>query len=124
MMTAESPIVAVAVPNRVLIILLGAIGDVVRALPLLGRLRRAWPLAHIAWAVEPKSKPVVEGHPWLDELIVYDRRHAPRSFVPFLRSVRAERFDLVIDLQRHLKSGVIGMVSGARDRIGFAAANT
>jgi heptosyltransferase-1 len=119
--TSKSP---TAIPNRVLIILLGAIGDVVRALPLLGRLRRAWPLAHIAWAVEPKSKPVIEGHPWLDELIVYDRRYAPWSFVPFLRSVRAGHFDLVIDLQRHLKSGMIGMVSGARDRIGFAAANT
>lgn len=124
MMTAESPIVAVTAPNRVLIILLGAIGDVVRALPLLGRIRRGWPNAHIAWAIEPKSSPIIEGHQWLDELIIYDRRHAPWSFVPFLQSVRRGRFDLVIDLQRHLKSGIIGIVSGARDRIGFAAANT
>ena len=111
-------------PNRVLIILLGAIGDVVRALPLLGRLRRAWPQAHIAWAVEPKSSPIIESHPWLDELIIYDRRRAPWSFMPFLQSVRRGRFNLVIDLQRHLKSGIIGMVSRAPGRIGFAAANT
>src|SRR5229473_1310910 len=45
-----------AAPRRVLIVLLGAIGDVVRALPLLGRIRRAWPDAHISWAVEPKSE--------------------------------------------------------------------
>src|SRR5271154_547878 len=76
-----------AAPRRVLIILLGAIGDVVRALPLLGRLRRAWPSAHIAWAVEPKSQAVLEGHPWLDQLIVYDRRRAPSSFLPFLMRV-------------------------------------
>jgi len=124
MMTAESPKITVMTPNRVLIILLGAIGDVVRALPLLGRVRRAWPHAHIAWAVEPKSSPIIEGHPWLDELIIYDRRHAPWSFVPFLQSVRRGRFDLVFDLQRHLKSGIIGMVSRAPERIGFAAANT
>ena len=111
-------------PKRVLIILLGAIGDVVRALPLLGRIRSAWPQAHIAWAVEPKSQPIIEGHPWLDQLIVYDRQHAPWSFVPFLTRVRAGHFELVVDLQRHLKSGIIGVVSGARDRIGFAAANT
>ncbi len=123
-MTAESQTTTPAPPQRVLIILLGAIGDVVRALPLLGRIRRAWPQAHIAWAVEPKSQPIIEGHPWLDQLIVYDRRRAPWSFVPFLRHVRAGGFDLVVDLQRHLKSGIIGMVSGARDRIGFAAANT
>lgn len=126
MMTAESSMAASAgtPPNRVLIILLGAIGDVVRALPLLGRLRRAWPNAHIGWAVEPKSSPILEGHPWVDELIVYDRRRAPWSVVPFLRSVRRGRFDLVVDLQRHLKSGIIGMVSRAPERIGFAAANT
>jgi len=124
MMTAESPKITVMTPNRVLIILLGAIGDVVRALPLLGRVRRAWPHAHIAWAVEPKSSPIIEGHPWLDELIIYDRRHAPWSFVPFLQSVRRGRFDLVFDLQRHLKSGIIGTVSRAPERIGFAAANT
>jgi len=124
MMTAEGSIVTSTVPNRVLIILLGAIGDVVRALPLLGRLRRAWPQAHIAWAVEPKSSPIIEGHQWLDEVIIYDRRHAPWSFVPFLQSVHRGRFDMVIDLQRHLKSGIIGMASVAPDRIGFAAANT
>src|SRR5579859_2721204 len=123
-MTAENPTATTEPPKRVLIILLGAIGDVVRALPLLGRIRRAWPQAHIAWAVEPKSRPIIEGHPWLDQSIVYDRRHAPWSFVPFLSQVRAGHFDLVVDLQRHLKSGIVGLVSGARDRIGFAAANT
>ncbi len=68
--------------------------------------------------------PILEGHPWLDELVIYDRRHAPWSFLPFLRHIRAGRFDLVIDLQRHLKSGLIGIASGARDRLGFAAANS
>ncbi len=113
-----------APPRRVLIVLLGAIGDVVRALPLLGRLRRAWPDAHIAWAVEPKSKAVLEHHPWLDEIIVYDRAHAPWTFVPFLWRVREGHFDLVIDLQRHLKSGLTSRISGARVRFGFAAPNT
>src|SRR6266851_3545969 len=111
-------------PRRILIVLHGAIGDVVRALPLLGRIRRAWPDAHIAWSVEPKSSPLLEHHPWLDELIIYDRAHAPCSFVPFLKRVRGGDFDLVLDLQRHLKSGVTSRVSGARDRYGFGAANS
>jgi heptosyltransferase-1 len=111
-------------PKRVLIVLLGAIGDVVRALPLLNRVRRAWPHAHIAWAVEPKSLPILEGHPWLDELIVYDRRHAPWSFFGFLRAVRRGRFDITLDLQRHLKSGIASRMSGAPERLGFAAPNT
>jgi ADP-heptose:LPS heptosyltransferase len=111
-------------PKRILIVLNGAIGDVVRALPLLGRIRRGFPTAHIAWAIEPKSAPILKGHPWLDEIILYDRRRAPWSFVPFLKRVRDGRFDLAIDLQRHLKSGIISMVSGARERIGFSAQNT
>ncbi|HLK86633.1 MAG TPA: glycosyltransferase family 9 protein [Candidatus Binataceae bacterium] len=120
---ASSTTATDAEPRRVLIVLLGAIGDVVRALPLLGRLRRAWPAAHIAWAIEPKSRAVLENHPWIDELIVYDRRRAPFSFAPFLMRVRAGRFDLAIDLQRHLKSGAVALASGARVRIGFDRAN-
>ncbi len=110
--------------KRILIILNGAIGDVVRALPLLGRIRRGFPAAHIAWAIEPKSAPILDGHPWLDQMILYDRRHSPWSFAPFLKRVHDGRFDLAIDLQRHLKSGIISMVSGAKDRIGFSAENT
>ena len=110
-------------PQRVLIVLLGAIGDVVRALPLIGRIRAAWPTAHIAWAIEPKSAPIIRDHPWIDELILYNRQHAPWSFLPFLAAVRRGRFDLVIDLQRHLKSGVIARITGANERLGFAAAN-
>ena len=126
--TAESAIPAFpaelgAAPRRVLIVLLGAIGDVVRALPLLGRIRRAWPAAHIAWAVEPKSQAVLEGHPWLDQLIVYDRCRAPLSFLPFLVKVRAGHFDLTLDLQRHLKSGIVSIASGAPVRVGFDRSN-
>jgi heptosyltransferase I len=110
-------------PRRILIILHGAIGDVVRALPLLGRLRRAWPSSHIAWAVEPKSQALLENHPWLDEIIVYDRRRAPFSFLPFLARVRAGRFDLAIDLQRHIKSGLVAAASRAPIRIGFDRSN-
>jgi heptosyltransferase I len=111
-------------PKRILIVLNGAIGDVVRALPLLCRIRRGFPSAHIAWAVEPKSAPILTAHPWLDEIILYDRRNAPWSFFPFLKRIYDGHFDLAIDLQRHLKSGVIGFISGAPDRIGFSAENT
>src|SRR5260370_38579396 len=124
MMAASEATATTLAPRRVLIILLGSIGDVVRALPLLGRVRRAWPDAHIAWAVEPKSEPVLRNHRWLDEIIVYERRYAPWSFIPFLRRVRNGGFDLVLDLQRHMKSGIVSLASGADMRWGFAASNT
>lgn len=112
------------VPNRILIVQLGAIGDVVRALPLLGRIRRGWPRAYIAWAVEPKSSAILEKHPWVDELIIYDRNRTPWSLPRFVLALRRGRFDLVLDLQRHLKSGLMARATGATMRWGFDRSNT
>jgi lipopolysaccharide heptosyltransferase II len=105
--------------KRILIILHGSIGDVTRALPLVSMIRNGFPQAYLAWAVEPASFPLVNGYPGLDEVIVFDRRRWWRDLGPFLGKIRSRRFDLVLDLQRHFKSGVISRWSGARDRIGF-----
>jgi lipopolysaccharide heptosyltransferase II len=102
-----------------LIVLHGSIGDVTRALPLAFLLRRAYPGAAIAWSVEPAAFPLVEHHPAVDTVILFDRRRWWRTLGPFLARIRAERFDLVLDLQRHLKSGIISRWSGAPFRLGF-----
>jgi ADP-heptose:LPS heptosyltransferase len=112
------------VADRILIVLLGAIGDVTRGLPFVTRLRRGYPEAKIAWAVEPIAAPLVHGHPALDEVIVFDRPRWPWSVLPFLRQVRRFRPDLTIDLQSHLKSGVITRWSGAPVRLGFHRDNS
>lgn len=111
-------------PQRILFILLGAIGDVIRALPLLTRVRRAYPAAHIAWAVEPAAAPLLDYHPALNDLLLYQRSRGPGMFFPFLRYVRHQHFDLVLDLQRHLKSGIVSLCSGAPTRLGFHRYNT
>lgn len=111
-------------PQRILIVLLGAIGDVTRALPLLTRLRRAYPAAHIAWAVEPAAAPLLDYHPALDEVLLYQRTRGPLAFVPFLRDIRRHRFDFVLDLQRHAKSGLVSQWSGAPYRLGFHRQNS
>ncbi len=111
-------------PQRILVILLGAIGDVTRALPLLARLRRAYPQAHIAWAVEPAAAALLDYHPALDEILLYQRSRGSQTFLPFLRTVRNHHFDLVLDLQRHLKSGLVSLWSRAPVRLGFHRSNT
>jgi lipopolysaccharide heptosyltransferase II len=105
--------------EKILIILHGSIGDVTRAVPLANLVRRGYPRARIAWAIEPAALPLVERHPAVDEVILFDRARWTRSFGPFLRRIRSRRFDLVLDLQRHLKSGVISRWSGAPHRVGF-----
>lgn len=111
-------------PRRILIVLHGAVGDVTRALPLLCRLRRTLPAAEIHWAVEPRSEPLLRHHPALDGTLVFDRRRGLRAFAPFLRRVRRLRPDCTLDLQRHLKSGVVSLASGAARRVGFHRDNS
>ena len=117
--------------QRILIIKPSSLGDVVHALPVLAGLRAAYPEAHIAWLVGTSFAPLLEGHPLLDEIIRFDRRHygkmlrSPRSLVDFVRFVlalRRRRFDLVLDLQGLFRSGFLSLASGARRRVGFADA--
>ena len=106
-------------PRKILIVLHGSVGDVTRAIPLANLVRKGFPQAFIAWAIEPASAPLVERHPAIDEVIVFGRTDWRRSLWPFLRRIRGHRFDLVLDLQRHLKSGLISRWSGAAARVGF-----
>lgn len=110
--------------ERILIVLFGAIGDVVRAMPLAMRVRREFPKSRITWAVEPPAAPLLERHPAIDERLVFRRDLGARAFWPFLAAIRRRRFDLTLDLQRHLKSGIVSRASGAPIRIGFHRANT
>ncbi len=105
--------------SKILIILHGSIGDVTRALVLANVIRRGFPKAALSWSIEPPSLPLIQNHPAIDEVIVFDRRRWWKDLWPFLRRIRARRFDLVIDLQRHLKSGFISRFSGAPNRLGF-----
>lgn len=109
---------------RILMIRLSAIGDVVRVLPALHALRAQYPKARIDWAVERKSAGVLERHPMIDRLVLFDRGKGFISdffaFFRFLYEVRKGRYDVVIDYHGQLKSGLALAVSGARKRMGFA----
>ena len=60
-------------PDRILIVLFGAIGDVTRALPVAIRLKRAKPSLKITWAVEPSAYELVRSHPAVDETLLFER---------------------------------------------------
>lgn len=111
-------------PEKVLIVLLGAIGDVTRALPLAVRIKECWPKVLLGWAVEPKSYGVVSGHSAIDKVFLFERNQGFKAYMRFIRELRRQRFDLVLDLQRHLKSGVTSVLSGASRRIGFHRRNS
>ena len=60
--------------NRILIIKLGSIGDVVHTLPALSDLRSSFPRARIDWLVEKPAAVLLRNHPWLDRVIEVDTR--------------------------------------------------
>jgi lipopolysaccharide heptosyltransferase II len=107
------------IPERLLIVLLGAIGDVVCGMPLAQRLRAGWPRTRITWAVEPPAAPLLEGHPAVDEVLVFQRGGGLPALIEMLRALRDNRPDVVLDLQRHFKSGLFSWATQAPRRIGF-----
>ena len=118
-------------PRRILIIKPSAIGDIVHALPVLSLVRRKWPAARISWLVTPVCSGLLDGHPLLDEGILFDRKRwggmwrRPRlagEWRRFTRELRAREFDLVLDLQGLFRSGWLSWKTGARVRVGFANA--
>jgi len=111
--------VEVSQPKSLFILLHGAIGDVVRALPLAVRIKASWPDTRLVWGVEPLSAGILQGHPAVDEIIIFDRKSGWNGFKRYIAEIKAQQFEMVLDLQRHLKSGLISFLSGARIRIGF-----
>ncbi len=107
--------------QRILIVRLGAIGDVILATPLLCALRDRFPNAFLAWAVEKTASVLLEGHESLDELIVLPKRwlKSPKGVWQLRRRLKAMNFDLVIDAQGLTKSAILARLSGVRRRIGF-----
>src|SRR5437870_3567796 len=100
--------------NRVLLVRLGALGDVVHAIPVAAALRRAFPAARIDWLVSERHREI------LDLVPVIDRRIAIHTLVGAVRELRRMRYDVAIDLQGLLKSAVLARSSGATRVVGFA----
>lgn len=131
-MTAGGLISMTEAPKRILILRLSAIGDVLRVLPALQVLKKNFPNSYIAWAVEEHAKDILEAHPDIDEVIVFPKNSllgklkslnqagaGLKEFFSFIGEIRNKRFDMVIDFHGLFKSGVIGFLSGAPERIGF-----
>lgn len=108
--------------ERILIIRLDRIGDVLLSTPVIKALRNAYPKSHIAMMVRPYSKDVVEGNPCLNEVILYDKDKECRtawSTVKFALGLRKKQFDLAIVLHPTNRSNAIPFLAGIPYRIGY-----
>jgi lipopolysaccharide heptosyltransferase I len=119
--------------HNILIVKTSAIGDVTHTLPALNALRHKYPEARITWLVEEAAAGLLAGHPALDRLLVSRRKHwakelrrgPRRAWVAvceacrFLRELRDTRYDLLLDFQGLLKSGVLVGLARAERKVGF-----
>lgn len=117
--------------KKILIVKLSAIGDVIHTLPSLNAIRQRYPEAHITWIVEEAAADFVKGHKALDRVIVSRRKTWIKKFFStscletikqiyaFVNKVRDTGYDLVIDFQTLLKSGMIVFLSRAKLKTGF-----
>ena len=108
---------------RFLIVRLGALGDIVHAVPVAVALRRAFPDARIDWVVSAKHREILDLVPVVDtRIVIDDGRGAPggMSLPAAIAQLRRTHYDVALDLQGLMKSAVIARLSGARRIVGFA----
>ena len=104
---------------NVLIIRLGAMGDILHTLPAVEMLHRARPEARLYWIAEERWHPMLEGHPALAGLLPFNRR-SWTALKATRRILRALQFDEAYDFQGLIKSGLVAWQSGAARVIGAA----
>ena len=115
-------------PRKICIIKPSSLGDVVHCLPILPALRRQFPSSRISWVVNSAFRSLLEGHPDLDRVIAYERGGSGISTRGVIATSRlcgvllGEKYDLTIDLQGLLRSGLMTAATRATIRVGMADA--
>ncbi len=102
---------------RILIIKPSSLGDIVHALPFLKALRDKFPDAHISWVVSKGFEDILSGNPLINELIIFDKNL--KGIVNLAKTLKAQHYDMVIDLQGLLRSGLMTFFAKAPLKIGF-----
>jgi lipopolysaccharide heptosyltransferase I len=110
--------------TRFLIVRLGALGDVVHAIPVAAALRRAFPDARIDWLVSAKHREILDLVPVIDRRLVINDRGDTSGGLSLLAAIgelRRARYEVAIDLQGLIKSAVLARSSGAPRVVGFSS---
>lgn len=105
--------------ERVCVVLLTGLGDVVHGLPVVNALKRDDPRRHVTWVVEPMPSALLRHHPAVDDVVVYHKKRGVRGVLELRRELAGRRFDLTLNLHVYFKSVWPTVLSGAPVRLGF-----
>lgn len=108
--------------KKILVVRTDRIGDVVLTTPVVKVLRDNYPQSHIAIMVSPQAREIVEGNPYLDEVIIYDQNNKDKGwwgFWKFVISLKKRRFDLAIILHTKKRTNLIAFFADIPKRIGY-----
>jgi heptosyltransferase-1 len=106
--------------KSILIVRLGAMGDMIHSLPGAASLKHSFPRARVSWVVEPRWVPLLEGNGLVDRIVVF-RRNEPGSWRRTTDELRAEPYDLAIDFQGLTKSALIAHLARPERIAGFGS---
>ncbi|MBU1727602.1 MAG: lipopolysaccharide heptosyltransferase II [Candidatus Omnitrophica bacterium] len=108
--------------KRILIVRTDRIGDVLLSTPVIKAMRKACPNAFIAMMVSPYALDIVEGNPYLDQVIIYDKDEKHKSWVrsiKFTLNLKKKKFDLALVLHPINRVHLITFFAGIPHRIGY-----
>ncbi len=106
---------------RILVVRLGAMGDILHTLPAVASLKTGHPGSRLTWAVETKWAPLIEANPFVDRVVPV-RRESAASLFETWRELRAERYQLAVDFQGLLKSALVAAAARPDCIFGFDTA--
>ncbi|MDP3732673.1 MAG: lipopolysaccharide heptosyltransferase II [Candidatus Omnitrophota bacterium] len=108
--------------KRILIVRTDRIGDALLSTPVIKALRDSYPNAYIAAMVSPYAKDIVDGNPYLDGVIIYDKDGKHKSWrrsLKFSQNLKKKRFDLALVLHPTNRVHLVTFFAGIRRRIGY-----
>ena len=108
--------------KRILIVRTDRIGDVLLSTPVIKALRENYPNSYIAMMVSPHTKDIVEGNPYLDEAIIYDKDAKHKKWyraIKFALNLKKKRFDLALILHPTNRVHLVTFLAGIPKRVGY-----
>src|SRR5579864_846337 len=104
--------------SRILVVRLGAMGDIIHTLPAVASLKHSFPGSHLTWVVEPKWAPLLEGNPFVDRIALLRRGSAAQIWTS-CRELRSQSYDFGVDFQGLIKSALLASVARPDRIFGF-----